>query len=109
MKRFIICFALLVQSSSGFSQESVPRDVHRFVDRREGCDHMRGEIPEPGEKQRMQEMSREIRKLCTGTDRELVHLKRKYAASSTIMQILNQFEPDIEASEAPAHKATARH
>jgi len=105
MKRFVICLVLLAPLLPALGQESFPRDVQRFVDRREGCDHMRGEIPEPSEKQRMKEVSREIRKLCTGTDKELVQLKRKYATNSTVMQVLNQFEPDIEASETPASKA----
>jgi hypothetical protein len=109
MKRFVICLALLAPVLPALGKESFPRDVQRFVDRREGCDHMRGEIPEPSEKQRMKEVSREIRKLCTGTDKELAQLKRKYASYSAIMQVLNQFEPDIEATEASVSKAKAGH
>lgn len=65
---------------------------------------MRGEIPDPTEKLRMNEVSRELRKLCGGTDKELGQLKKKYAANSTIMQILNQFEVGIELAEAPAQR-----
>jgi hypothetical protein len=72
--------------------EPLPRDVQRFVDRREGCDHLRGETDG------VNAVGREIRKLCDGTDKELVQLKRKYAGNSTIMQILNQFEIGIEAA-----------
>jgi hypothetical protein len=72
--------------------EPLPHDVQRFLDRREGCDHLRGEID------RMDAVSREIRTFCAGTDKELVQLKRKYASNSTIMQILNQFETGIEAA-----------
>jgi hypothetical protein len=50
----------------------------------------------------MQDVVKEIDKQCKGTDKELAQLKKKYAANSTIMQILNQFEADIEALEAPA-------
>jgi hypothetical protein len=71
-------------------------DLQRFIDKREGCDHMRGEIPEPGEKQRMREVNREIRKLCKGTDKDLAQLTRKYSANGSVMQRLNEFEPDIE-------------
>lgn len=78
--------------------ESMPRDVQRFIDKREGCDHMRGEIPEPGEKQRMRAVNREIRKLCKGTDKDLAQLKRKYATNVSVMQRLNEFESDIEPS-----------
>ena len=109
MKRFVIFFALLVLALPGRSHGALPGDVQRFVDRREGCDHMRGEIPDPGEKQRMKEVNREIRKLCTGTDKELARLKQKYTANSTVMQALSEFEPDIEATETPAPKSKAKH
>lgn len=104
MKRFLMCLALVTATPLVLA-EYLPRDVQRFVDRREGCDHMRGEIPDPEEKSRMNEVSRELRKLCSGTDKELTQLKRKYATNSTIMQILNQFEGGIEAAEAPAPKS----
>jgi predicted oxidoreductase len=74
--------------------EPLPHDVQKFVDRRVDCDHVRV----------IKEMPRELSKLCTGTDKELAQLKRKYAANSTIMQILNQFEPGIEVAQAPARK-----
>jgi hypothetical protein len=104
MNRCLICLVLLLPALPALSQGYLPRDVQRFVDRREGCDHMRGAISDPHERQRMNEVGRELRKLCDGTDRELVQLKRKYTANSTIMQILNQFEMSIEAAEAPAPK-----
>ena len=50
----------------------------------------------------MKDVNREIEKLCKGTGQELARLKRKYAANTTIMQVLNQFETGIEATDAPA-------
>lgn len=102
MKRLLICLAVLVPISSTLATEALPRDVQHFVDKREGCDHMRGELPDPSEKQRMKEASRDIRKLCTGTDKELKKLKRKYAAEAAVMQVLNEYELDIEVVEAQA-------
>lgn len=84
---------------SVLAQDALPRDVQRFVNRRGGCDHLRGEHD------RMSEPRIETRRLCSGTDRELARLKRKYAANSTIMQILNQFEVSIEAAEVSAPKS----
>lgn len=104
MKRLLIYLAMLAPISPIWAAEALPRDVQHFVDKREGCDHMRGEIPDPSEKRRMQEVNREIRKLCTGTDKQLKNLKRKYAANSAVMQTLNEYEPDIEASESQLPK-----
>jgi len=39
-----------------------------------------------------------------GTDKELAQLKRKYAANSTIVQILNQFDAPVEVAEAPVRR-----
>ena len=88
-----LCLTLFMLSLPAFA-EPLPRDVQKFVDRRVDCDHVRV----------IKEMPRELSRLCAGTDKELAQLKRKYAANSTIMQILNQFEPGIEVAQAPARK-----
>jgi hypothetical protein len=89
MKRFLICLVLLTPALPVLA-EYLPRDVQRFVDRRESCDDVR----------RMKEAHRDVPKVCAGTDKELVQLKRKYATNSTIMQILNQFDASIESAES---------
>lgn len=96
-----MCLALLMSVFSASADNFLPRDVQRFIDRREGCDHMRGEIPDPSEKQRMKEVNREIEKLCKGTDKQLLQLKKKYALNASVMQRLNEFEEGIEASVTP--------
>jgi hypothetical protein len=80
---------------------SLPRDVQKFIDRREGCDHMRGEIPDLSEKQRMKDVNREIEKLCKGTDKRLAQLKKKYASDVSVMRRLNEFEEGIDAPVVP--------
>jgi len=70
--------------------------VLKYVEQREGCDHFRGEMPDPPDKQRMKEVEREIRKLCTGTDKKLDRLRRKYAANKAVLKRLNEFEEKIE-------------
>lgn len=104
MKKNLICLALLVLMSSVLAEAPLPPDVQKFIERREGCDHMRGEIPDPGEKRRMKEVNREIEKLCKGTDKQLAQLKKKYVSNAAVMQRLNEFEDGIEAgsSTAPA-------
>jgi hypothetical protein len=97
VKRCLVCLALLFTALSALGQDYLPRDVQRFVVRREACDER-----VRGDRDRIGEASRELRKLCGGIDKELVQLKRKYAANSTILQILNQFEPGIEVADAPA-------
>jgi hypothetical protein len=97
MKRFLMCLILTMLSVSVVAQNYLPRDVQRFVERRGDCDDLR----------RMKESQRDMPKACAGTHEELVQLKRKYAANSTIMQILNQFEAGIDDAQAPAPKGRA--
>jgi hypothetical protein len=94
----------VILSLQAFAAEVLPADVNRFIDRREGCDHMRGEEPEPGDKQRARELKREMDKLCKGTDRKLAQLKKKYAANVGVMKRLDEFEPQIEAVEPPKNR-----
>jgi hypothetical protein len=96
MKKLVLCLALLAPTLAVHADGALPQDVQTFVDRREGCDHMRGELPDPSEKRRMKEVNREIEKLCRGTDRQLAQLKKKYAPNVAVMQRLNEFEPSIE-------------
>lgn len=80
--------------------DGVPPEVRKFIDRREGCDHMRGEVPDAADKRRVRELEREVRHLCKGTDAQLAQLKRKYHSHPLVMQRLNEFEPNIEPSAA---------
>jgi len=88
---------LCVGAGSAIAAEPrLPSDVAKFVEKREGCDHFRGEMPDPSERQRMKEVERELRKLCTGTDKKLADLKRKYAKNRAVLERLNEFEERIE-------------
>lgn len=89
----MLCFAL---GSASAAEAPLPPDVAKFVEQREGCDHFRGEMPDPSEKQRMREVERELHKLCTGSDKKLAQLKRKYAKHRAVMERLNAFEERIE-------------
>jgi hypothetical protein len=97
----------LILPLHAFAAEALPSEVQKFIDQREGCDHMRGEEPETGDKQRARELKREMAKLCKGTDRKLAQLKKKYATSGMVMNRLNEFEPQIEAAE-PTRKSRDR-
>ncbi|QKD00326.1 hypothetical protein [Mesorhizobium loti] len=73
---------------------SVPDDVRAFIDRRDGCDHFRGEDSPDAE--RRAQIDAALRQLCTGTDAELARLKRVYAGNPDIQRLLDDYEIDIE-------------
>jgi hypothetical protein len=37
-----------------------------------------------------------LREFCVGTDKQLDELKQKYQSDKTVMEKLNQYEPQIE-------------
>lgn len=97
-KHTSMVFCLLLAQGYAMAAAPLPKDVAKFVERREGCDHFRGEIPESNDPARMDEVNRELKKLCKGTDKQLVQLKRKYAANAGLTALLGEFEPNIEPS-----------
>jgi hypothetical protein len=98
IKQIAFAISSLLLTLPSLAGETLPKDVEKFIAKRENCDHFRGEIPAPGDKPRMKEVNREIRKWCTGTDRSLVQLRKKYLTNAAVMHHLNVFEPDIEAN-----------
>jgi hypothetical protein len=97
-KHTVMIFTLLLAHVHAMGATPLPKDVAKFVERREGCDHFRGEIPEATDPERMDEINRELKKLCKGTDKKLLQLKHKYAANTTVTSVLAAFEPNIEPS-----------
>ncbi|MBB5711700.1 hypothetical protein [Sphingomonas xinjiangensis] len=72
----------------------LPRQVQRFITRRNGCDHFRGE--EPYDADRNAEISRQLTRLCTGTDAELARLKRRHAHNPAVQRALAGYELQAE-------------
>jgi len=102
MKTIVLCLSLWVPFHPVLANEQLPNDVRNFIEQRVGCDHMRGELPDPVDKRRARQLQRETQKLCKGTDQKLAQLRKKYAKNSSVMQHLDAFEPAIEEVPKPA-------
>jgi len=82
---------------------SYPVDIRDFIDSRDACDHWRGE-PWPERADDPQEVRKKqvleaIKQSCTGTDKRLAALKTAYASDPKILQLLGEYEPDIETGD----------
>ncbi len=78
-------------------KEYVPKltgDVEKFKERRDLCDHFRGE--DPYDEQRRKFLEEKLKKYCTGTDKELASLKAKYKNNKTPMKVLEKYKEKIE-------------
>ena len=67
-----------------------PLDVRTFVERREGCDHWRGEYSEDPPRRR--QIERGVKESCTGIDRQLVRLRYKYRRVPRIVAALRDYD-----------------
>ena len=91
----ILALALLALGSFPLrAAEALPRDLAKFIERREGCDHFRGE--EAYDEERRKFLLMRMKQLCTGTDRQLERLKSKYRTQARVMKKLDSYEPSIE-------------
>ncbi|HLT32129.1 MAG TPA: hypothetical protein VK013_18965 [Myxococcaceae bacterium] len=82
------------QEPKARSAKTLPTEVQDFIERREGCDHFRGE--EPYDEARAAFIAQELARLCEGTDAELARLKRRNADSPEVLEVLHRFEEQVE-------------
>ena len=87
----------LTGSSITIGQSALPEDVVVFSEKRDGCDHFRGEYPYNEERRKF--LLKNITELCTGTDSDLVKLKEKYKENSLVLEKLASYEKSIEANK----------
>ena len=68
----------------------LPLDVRHYIERREGCDHWRGEYsPDPV---RARQIEAGKRKECTGSDRELDRLRRTHRRVPRVVAALSDYD-----------------
>jgi len=98
MRSFVIIFIITLGLNIAIADEppKLPPDVSTFVEKRDLCDHFRGE--DPYDEERRVFLEENMIKFCTGTDAELAELKQKYHHNPSIMDVLNRYEEKIEAS-----------
>ena len=75
----------------------LPKDVVKLLESRESCDHWRGE--EGYDAERKADIAWAICASCTGTDEKLALLKKKYRDNKSVMDKLNELEPNVESKD----------
>ncbi|MGU3493475.1 hypothetical protein ACLBXM_05475 [Xanthobacteraceae bacterium A53D] len=77
---------------------SLPADVRAFIERRDGCDHFRGE--EATDAERGAQINAALEKFCTGTDAQLARLRLAYAGNKAVLKALSVYERNVEGKAA---------
>ena len=75
-----------------------PQEVVEFIEKRDRCDHFRGEISGEPEVDESSGLNKNLDLYCKETDRSLMNLKDKYKNDSTIMEKLNSYDEEIESN-----------
>ena len=85
--------ARTVSKSTGATSvpAALPTDVAAFVDRRNGCDHFRGE--EPYDAERGAFLAERMKRLCSGSDAALARLRSIHAHDKAAIAVLARFDP----------------
>ena len=99
---------MVLTQSFAHAAHPLPKDVSTYIDRRETCYHMAGEIPDPSEKQRLREVIREINKQCQGLDKKKLQLEKKYASNPIVAARLSKLAVDTDDAPVPAQPAPAQ-
>lgn len=76
------------------SASAIPLEVDKFREKRDMCDHFRGE--DPSNAKRAAELAAEMEKTCRGTDQALAELRNKYASNSMVITALKEYEDKVE-------------
>jgi hypothetical protein len=95
----IILLGLLFIVPPGQAEERnaasvLPSDVVAFKERRDLCDHFRGE--DAYNEERGKFLAENMKKSCTGTDKELASLRSKYRSNEAVVRALADYEEKIE-------------
>lgn len=72
----------------------LPPEVVAFRERRDECDHFRGE--DPYDEERAAFLSEALTRTCTGTDAELKALRARYAGDPRVLAALAEYEDEAE-------------
>ena len=90
---------LLLLAAFAARAQVLPDEVTRFLSERKTCEHFLGEPVEGRtlkQRERRDFVADSIDIYCSGTDKRLAALKRRYAKDASVMSVLNVLEDKVE-------------
>lgn len=92
IKRLALISIMLVISQGIYAGEKYPQDVSQFIEKRDQCDYLSGEISGEPEIDNARNLNEQLDKYCKGTDQLLTTLKLKYKENKSILKKLDTYE-----------------
>lgn len=97
MRHFIL---LLLLPGISVAETTLPSEVADYIEHRKLCEHFRQEPWPEGttseDKERRDFLAGQQHRYCSGTDRAIQKLKRKYKKDAAVTRELNNYEYPIE-------------
>ena len=90
----LLCIVPLGHAVDKNGASVLPQEVVEFKERRDLCDHFRGEDAYNDERGKF--LAEGMKKSCVGTDKELALLKKKYSNNEAVLKVLADYEVAIE-------------
>jgi len=98
MKLYLLVLTLAMSITGIAEEEKIyPDDVLAFIEKRDACNHFRGE--EPYSEERRKFINENLTELCVGTDAELAKLKESHSRDELVLKKLSNYETDIETKQ----------
>lgn len=102
----LFCLALFCIAPSASAEAVLPPDVAKYIERRDTCDHWRGE--EGDDKERQADIKRGQCQSCPGSDSGLAKLTKKYETNKAVRARLAQYEGRIEPLTAKERRTVCK-
>jgi len=72
----------------------IPRDVSRFVDNADNCEHLAGEFDNSLAQSEQRRIERDVARFCDAARKQLSTLRKKYRGNADIERILSEHAND---------------
>ena len=95
---YLILIPYLLLENHAFSCDDLPKEVSNFVWGRDRCEHFLSEDYEPRKNEdmiwidRREHVSDSIVLFCSGTERKLLVLKKRFKDNRRVMDLLSKYE-----------------
>ena len=103
MKALVTLFLCGITSVAFAESDGLPQEVRSYTAERNICDHFRDEPIEgnsPEQIERREFVANSLDIYCSGTDKRLAALKRRYKNNQAAMDKLSQYEERVEGAES---------
>jgi hypothetical protein len=96
--KFFLIIALCAMAYLALANETVPKDVQKFIRDAEACEHFAGEFDDSLSTARKREIERSVVTYCKRAQHQLKNLSARYARNARVTEIIRNHTNESVAS-----------